>query len=372
MPNSIVDTLYYHQLDDGRIQCDLCPRYCQLKNGQKGLCFVRECQNNKIVLTTYGRSSGFCIDPVEKKPLNHFYPGSAVFSYGTAGCNLSCSFCQNWDVSKSREVDTLSQQAYPQDIALVAKKHQCSSVAYTYNDPVIFHEYVYDTARACRDIGIKNIAVTAGYIGAAARVDFFKYIDAANVDLKAFSEKFYRKFCAGHLDVVLDTLNFIKHETKIWLELTVLLIPGENDSLHELDAMSKWVVDNLGTDVPMHFSAFHPDWKMLNYPRTPLSTLMRARQTALDNGVLFAYTGNVANTDGSSTCCPQCGQILITRNCYVLGEWNLSKQGHCLKCGYQLPGVFSDSKGNWGDRRLPVNMQYELSDINHSDHKQLF
>ncbi|MDH5191813.1 MAG: AmmeMemoRadiSam system radical SAM enzyme, partial [Gammaproteobacteria bacterium] len=263
-PNPAFPTRYWHKLDDGRVQCDLCPRFCKLHEGQRGLCFVRENLNSQVVLTTYGRSSGYCIDPIEKKPLNHFLPGTPVLSFGTAGCNLACKFCQNWDISKSREMDTLADQAMPEDIARVAKQTGCKSVAYTYNDPVIFHEYAIDVAKECRKLDIKSVAVTAGYITEEPRAEFFSYMDAANVDLKAFTERFYWKLTGAHIVPILETLIYIKKETDVWLETTTLLIPGENDSERELEEMTQWVVENLGPDVPMHFSAFHPSWKMMD------------------------------------------------------------------------------------------------------------
>jgi len=350
-------TKYWHRLDDGRVQCDLCPRYCKLHEGQRGLCFVRANQGGKIVLTTYGRSSGYCVDPIEKKPLNHYLPGTPVLSFGTAGCNLACKFCQNWDISKSREMDTLMDEAPPEKIAKVAHKLQCRSVAYTYNDPVIFMEYAVDTAKACRDYDIKSVAVTAGYISEEPRKEFFAYMDAANVDLKAFTERFYWKITGGHLQPVLDTLVYLKHQTQVWFELTTLLIPGENDSAQELDEMSKWVVKELGPDVPMHFTAFHPDWKMMDKPPTPLSTLKRAREIAMGNGVRYAYTGNVHDEDGESTYCHNCGTKLIGRDWYVITEWNLDEHGACRKCGTPCAGVFEARPGDWGARRLPVRLK---------------
>lgn len=315
---------------------------------------MRARQNDEVVLTTYGRSSGFCIDPIEKKPLNHFLPGTPILSFGTAGCNLSCKYCQNWDMSKSREMDILADQASPRAIADAAKKHHCRSVAYTYNDPVIFLEYANDTADACHEVGISSVAVTAGYISSPAREDFFSHMDAANVDLKAFTDSFYHKLCGGHLEPVLETLKYLKHETSVWLELTTLIIPGENDSEKELQEMTQWVVENLGTDVPMHFSAFHPDWKMLDTPSTPPATLTMARKIAMDNGVKFAYVGNVHDSKADSTWCPDCGQLLIERDWYVLGQWNLDEKGCCTQCGYELPGVIESAPGQWGSKRLPI------------------
>lgn len=358
-PNT-VSTKYWHALDDGRIQCDVCPRYCKLHEGQRGFCFVRACQQDQIVLTSYGRSSGYCIDPIEKKPLNHFLPGTPVLSFGTAGCNLGCKFCQNWDISKSREIDTLADQASPEKIARVARQLGCRSVAFTYNDPVIFMEYAIDVAIACHEIGVQAVAVTAGEICQQPRQEFYTHMDAANVDLKGFSERFYKEVCASHLQPVLDTLIYLKHETDVWFEITTLLIPGENDDDDELDAMTRWVVDNLGADVPMHFTAFHPDFRMLDKPHTPPSTLLRARRIALQNGVRYAYVGNVHNEQGDSTYCHGCGRRVIGRDWYVLTDWQLTDTGCCQFCGTQCMGVFDGPPGDWGARRVPVLMrQYE-------------
>lgn len=324
-----------------------------MKEGQRGLCFVRGNLDGEVVLTTYGRSSGFCIDPIEKKPLNHFLPGTPILSFGTAGCNLSCKFCQNWDISKSRQIDTLASFAPPKAIAEKAHSLGCRSVAYTYNDPIIFLEYAVDTAIACHELGIKNVAVTAGYISACAREEFFSHMDAANVDLKTFRDDFYHKLCGGHLQPVLDTLKYIKHETDVWLELTTLLIPGENDSDSELNELTKWVAQELGPEVPIHFTAFHPDWKMRSHPRTPANTLKRARDIALNNGLKHPYTGNVHDTQGGSTYCAECHTLLIERDWYELGTWQLQNGGNC-QCGKSLAGVFEPQPGSWGAKRLPV------------------
>jgi len=351
-----VSTKYWHKLEDGRVQCDLCPRFCKLHTGQRGLCFVRENLDDEIVLTTYGRSSGYCIDPIEKKPLNHFLPGTPVLSFGTAGCNLACKFCQNWDISKSREIHTLTDAASPELIARAAQQLDCRSVAYTYNDPVIFHEYAIDVAKACHEKGIKSVAVTAGYVCPEPRAEFYRYMDAANVDLKAFTEDFYHKITGSHLAPVLETLEYIKHETDVWLELTTLLIPGKNDSEKEINEMTAWVVEKLGPDVPMHFSAFHPDWKMQDVPSTPKETLIRAREIAINNGVRYAYTGNVHNQAGDSTWCHQCGELLIGRDWYVLSDWNLTADGKCAACGTPCAGVFEARPGNWGAKQQPVRL----------------
>jgi pyruvate formate lyase activating enzyme len=334
----------------------MCPRFCRLREGQQGLCFVRTNQDGAVVLTTYGRSSGYCIDPIEKKPLNHFLPGTPVLSFGTAGCNLACKFCQNWDISTSRRMDTLMDRASPETIARAAESLGCNAVAFTYNDPVIFHEYAIDVARACREQGVRSVAVTAGYVCPEPRAEFYAHMDAANVDLKAFTERFYRKVCAAHLEPVLETLLHIRHETDVWLELTTLLIPGENDSEAELDAMTDWVVNRLGPDVPMHFTAFHPQWKMGDRPPTPLRTLRRAREIAMANGVRYAYTGNVRDTESASTFCHACGQLLVERDGYRLRAWNVEDGGVCGRCGTAVAGVFESEPGQWGNRRKPVRL----------------
>ncbi|MDQ7041561.1 MAG: AmmeMemoRadiSam system radical SAM enzyme [Rhodothermus sp.] len=348
------ETKYWQPLKDGRVQCDLCPRHCKLHEGQRGFCFVRMNQDGQIVLTTYGRSSGFCIDPIEKKPLNHFLPGTAVLSFGTAGCNLGCRFCQNWDISKSREMDTLADEAAPETIARAAKALGCQSVAFTYNDPVIFHEYAIEVARACHAHGLRTVAVTAGYVCPEPRAEFYVHMDAANVDLKAFSESFYRKICAGALAPVLDTLRYIYHETNTWLEITTLLIPGENDSNAELHALTEWIVTQLGPDVPLHFTAFHPDWKMRDRPPTPPATLRRARAIALKNGLRYVYVGNILDPEGQSTYCHVCGALLIGRTGYRITAWHLDARGRCPDCGTPCAGVFEAQPGHWGPRRQPV------------------
>jgi pyruvate formate lyase activating enzyme len=352
----VVDTKYWHLTDDGRVQCDLCPRECRLKEGQKGLCFVRERRKDAIVLTSYGRSTGFCVDPIEKKPLNHFFPGTPVLSFGTAGCNLACKFCQNWDISKSRETERLSSHAMPAEIAARAHELGCRSVAYTYNDPVIFLEYAVDTAVACRKQGILNVAVTAGYISPGAREDFFSVMDAVNVDLKAFTEDFYHRLTGGHLQPVLDTLEYLVHETDVWVEITTLLIPGENDSDAEVAKLATWVHQHLGAEVPLHFSAFHPDWKMRDTPPTPAATLTRARRIAMEEGLHYVYTGNVHDPEGSSTWCPGCGELLVERDWYELGRWNIDAAGCCGHCGQSIAGHFDPRPGAWGSQRLPVVM----------------
>ncbi|MBS0354092.1 MAG: AmmeMemoRadiSam system radical SAM enzyme [Proteobacteria bacterium] len=347
---------YWHPIDGGRIQCDLCPRDCRLHEGQRGACFVRQMVDGKMVLTTYGRSSGFCIDPIEKKPLNHFYPGSSVFSFGTAGCNLACKFCQNWDISKSRDMDRLMDAASPDDIALAAASRGCRSVAFTYNDPVIFAEYAMDTAEACHTRGLATVAVTAGYISPDARRDFYAVMDAANVDLKGFTEDFYVHQTGAHLAPVLDTLLYLHHETQVWVEITTLLIPGLNDSDEEITALSKWVAAELGPDVPLHFTAFHPDYKLDQLPPTPPTTLRRARQIARNAGLHYVYTGNVHDPEGGTTYCPGCGQAVIERDWYAILAYRLDAQGACTACGHRLAGRFGEFHGAFGPRRVPVHI----------------
>jgi len=347
---------YWHRLEDGRIQCDLCPRYCKLHEGQRGLCFVRGRRDDQIVLTTYGRSSGFCIDPIEKKPLNHFLPGTPVLSFGTAGCNLTCKFCQNWDISKARELDRVQDVASPKAIAETAVRSGCRSVAFTYNDPVIFMEYAVDVAQACRERGIKTVAVSAGYICAEPRLEFFRHMDAANIDLKGFTEGFYKNLCSGRLQPVLDTLEYLKHSTEVWFEITTLLIPGENDSPAEIDALSRWVMERLGPDVPLHFTAFHPDWKMLETPPTPPATLRMARRIGTETGLRYVYTGNIHDPEGQSTYCHGCKALLIGRDWYELTAWNLITEGRCQRCGTPCAGVFEETHGRWGQRRQRVTV----------------
>ena len=346
---------YWKKISDEEIVCLLCPRGCILKKGQRGFCFVRQHRNGAMILTTYGRSSGFCVDPIEKKPLHHFYPGTGILSFGTAGCNLGCHFCQNWDISKSKETQRLTEDAPPQAIARAAKKFGCKSVAFTYNEPIIFAEYAIDVAKACHQEGIMTVAVTAGYVNKEARQDFFAHMDAANVDLKAFSERFYRELALGALQPVLDTLTHIKKNTNAWLEITNLLIPQENDSEQEIHEMTEWIADNLGFDVPLHFSAFHPDFKMRDKPPTPRKTLTKARTIALSKGLRYVYTGNVHGVEEASTYCPKCHKRVIERNWYELSAYHI-KDGKCQFCQTPINGRFENKVGNWGPKRQPLTM----------------
>jgi pyruvate formate lyase activating enzyme len=351
-----VPTTHWHDLPDGRIQCDVCPRACRLREGQRGLCFVRGRVDDQIVLASYGRSSGFCVDPVEKKPLNHFLPGSSVLSFGTAGCNLACRFCQNWDISKSREIDTLSSAAAPETLAAAAERLGCRSVAFTYNDPVIFMEYAMDVADACRERGIRSVAVSAGYVNPLPRAELFGHMDAANIDLKAFTESFYQKITFARLGAVQETLSYLRHETGVWFEITTLLIPGHNDSDQEVAAECEWLVAALGVDVPLHFSAFHPDFKMRDVPPTPPATLRRARRIAREHGLRYVYTGNVHDPDGQTTHCPGCDAAVVVRDWYEIRRYQLTASGDCVHCGVRVSGVYDGPVGGWGSRRLPVRL----------------
>jgi pyruvate formate lyase activating enzyme len=356
LPESDHPARWWHALDDGRIQCDLCPRDCRLHEGQRGACFVRAMRGGRMVLTTYGRSSGFCVDPIEKKPLNHFYPGSSVLSFGTAGCNLACKFCQNWDISKSRDMDRLMQAASPEQIARAAQRLGCASVAYTYNDPVIFAEYAIDTAAACRARGIHSVAVSAGYMHPAPSREFYAAMDAANIDLKGFTDAFYARYCGGHLQPVLDTLVYLRHETSVWFEITTLLIPTLNDGDAELRALAQWIQRELGADVPLHFTAFHPDWKMRDLPPTPPSTLARARNLALAEGLHYVYTGNVHDRRGGTTYCPHCRAALIERDWYEIPAYRVTDDGCCPQCGTAIAGRFQRYGGAFGSRRIPIDI----------------
>ena len=348
-------TRWWSARPDGRVQCDVCPRECKLHEGQRGLCFVRRREGGAVVLTTYGRSSGFCVDPIEKKPLNHFLPGSSVLSFGTAGCNLACRFCQNWEISKSRATDTLADAASPTGIAQAALDQGCSSVAFTYNDPIVFLEYAADVADACHEVGLRTVAVSSGYVHAGPRSELFSRMDAANIDLKSFDDDFYRHVCGGRLDPVLETLEWLV-ANGVWVEITTLLIPDHNDGNEELRRLSTWIVDRLGRDVPLHFSAFHPDFQMRDVPPTPPATLTRAREIAMSAGLRYVYTGNVHDSIGGTTSCPGCGEDAVVRDWYRLESYRLTGDGRCRTCGSLVPGVFDGPPGEWGRRRRPLRL----------------
>ena len=341
---------------DGRLLCEVCPRACKVAPGQRGLCFVRANVEGRMALTTYGLSSGFCVDPIEKKPLNHFLPGSATLSFGTAGCNLACAFCQNHEISKSREVDTSARPASPEAIGRAAVDLGCASVAFTYNDPVIFFEYAVDVAIACRAKGVRTVAVTAGYMSPEPRAEFFRHIDAANVDMKGFTEDFYHRHTASRLAPVLDTLRYLRRETDVWLEITTLLIPGANDSSEEIAAMTKWIAAELGPRTPLHFTAFHPDHRMRDRGPTPKATLERARSLAIREGLRHVYVGNVHDPARQTTICAVCGAAAITRDAFEIRSYALDARGACRTCGTPMDGRFAERAGAWGARRLPVDI----------------
>ena len=346
---------YWHKLDDGRVQCDLCPRHCRLHEGQAGFCFVRRNIGGQLELTSYGRISGCCIDPIEKKPLNHVAPGSSVLSFGTPGCDLACRFCQNWELSTARSFDRMSQDAPPEVVAELALDNHCRGVAYTYNDPVIYPEYVVDVAAATKAEGLLNIAVTAGSINPEPRADFFAAIDAANVDLKSLNPDFYRRVVGGHLEVVQDTLRYLVHETNVWVEVTTLVIPGYNDSEAELHALAAWVATELGPDVPLHLTAFHPSHYMMDVPPTPAETLHQARSIAFSEGLRFVYTGNITDVAGATTWCPDCGTALVERRGYNIAAYRLTPDGCCPGCGTRIPGRWEQAAGD-SDWRRPMRL----------------
>ncbi len=324
----------------GKIRCTLCPRDCRLGPGQVGFCYLRQNHDGQLVTLGYGRSTGFAVDPIEKKPLNHFHPGSEILSFGTAGCNLGCKFCQNWTSSKARSTQDHGVDATPEQVVQLALEHGVPSIAFTYNDPVIFAEYAIEVARLARLAGLRTVAVTAGYISPGAREEIFAHIDAANVDLKSMDPQFYRKLCAAKLEPVLETLEYLASETEVWVEITNLVIPGHNDSDGDLGDLASWVAEHMAAEVPVHFSAFHPDFKLTDTPRTPASTLARARELALTRGLKHVYTGNVHDEQGQSTYCASCGELVIGREWYRLGAYRLDEAGCCLSCGAKLAGRF--------------------------------
>lgn len=338
-----------------RVVCTLCPRYCKIPEGGYGFCYIRQVRNGKLYTIGYGRPTGIAIDPVEKKPLNHFLPGGMVLSFGTAGCNLGCRFCQNWGISKAKLDDRNSLSLSPEEIVDLALRYRCEGIAYTYNDPVIFAEYVVDISRIARKKGLKNVLVTAGYITDSARPYLYEYADGANVDLKGFTEDFYKKICgAGELKPVLETLKWIRKESKVWLEITTLLIPGLNDSPQEIRKECEWIATELGVDTPLHFTAFHPDYRMLDRPPTPPETLKMARKIAMEVGLRFVYTGNIHDREGQTTYCPSCGERVIVRDWFRILRYHLTPEGRCGSCHTLIPGVFGSYKGRNIDRPIPL------------------
>jgi pyruvate formate lyase activating enzyme len=322
----------------GRVHCFLCPRHCHIHPGQSGFCFIRINHDGKLYNLGYGAPAALQVDPIEKKPLNHFLPGTRVFSMGTAGCNMGCFFCQNWDISKSHQDQVRSQPVPPEEVPLLALKYGCDSIAFTYNEPTIWGEYVIDICRAAKGYGLKTVMVTNGYITYEAFHDIYDHVDAANVDLKAFTEGFYGKITLTHLEPVLKTLEWLKNETNVWFELTNLMIPTLNDDPAETQKLADWVLQHLGPDVPLHFTAFHPDFKLRDKPATPPETLHRAREIALKAGLNFVYEGNIYSEAGN-TYCPGCGEVLIRRSWHDVLD-NRMKSGSCPKCGVRIPGVW--------------------------------
>ena len=330
---------WWEPTDNNKILCTLCPRYCKIGEGQPGFCYIRQNHQGKLYSIGYGKPTGFAIDSVEKKPLNHFLPGTNILSFGTAGCNLGCKFCQNWSMSKAKLDDLHSLDVSPEGVVELAKSYDTPSIAFTYNDPTIFGEYVIDISKIAREEGIKSVMVTAGYIDKEARKDVYKYIDAANVDLKGFTERFYHKLTFSHLIDVLDTLIWLKNETDVWFEITTLLIPDENDSPEEIKQECDWILKNLGDKIPLHFTAFHPDFKMMNKERTTEKTLTTARKIAIDMGIKYCYVGNVHNKEGQTTYCPNCNEKLIKRDWHSVIS-NKLVNGCCKSCGMVIDGVF--------------------------------
>lgn len=336
----IKKALWWEYQKDEKIKCLLCPRYCVLSDGEQGFCFVRQNRNNELVTISYGYPTGFGFDPIEKKPLFHFLPGSEILSFGTIGCNMGCSFCQNWSTSKSHEELREKDFITAEDIVHFAVKRKIPSIAYTYNEPNIFGEFVIDVSESARNQGVKNVMVTAGYINPKPREEVYRFIDAANVDLKGITASFYRKNCLAEIEPVLDTLKWIKNKTNIWLELTTLLIPGENDSENDIKNLARWIYNELGSNTPLHFTGFHPDYKMTDKPRTSATTLGRAKDIAEDEGLAYVYLGNVHSKEGQTTCCPGCGAELIQRDWHAI-IFNRLVNGCCYKCNRKIDGVFT-------------------------------
>ncbi len=323
----------------GKILCTLCPRFCHIGEGQAGFCYIRQNIDGKLYSLGYAQSTGFAIDPVEKKPLNHFLPGTGILSFGTAGCNLGCQFCQNWSISKAKITERGSIESTPPNVVALARKHNCPSIALTYNDPTIIGEFAIDIAKEAKKYGVHLVLVTAGYITPEARKEIYQDVSAANVDLKGFTDRFYRKITLSDLEPVLDTLKWLKHETNIWFEITNLKIPGENDEIEETKAMCDWILNNLGDEVPLHFTAFHPDFKMRNKERTPAETLTKARDLAMSMGIKYCYVGNVHDVAGQTTYCPGCKTAVIARDWHRVLTYNLVGN-KCRNCGTKIAGIF--------------------------------
>src|SRR5579859_3130823 len=343
VPANLHEAQWWEPEANGKVHCYLCPRHCHIGRGQSGFCYIRTNQEGKLYSLGYGAPAALQVDPIEKKPLNHFLPGSRVFSMGTAGCNMGCFFCQNWDISKSRQDQVNARDVPPEEVPQLALRYGCDSIAFTYNEPTIWGEYIIDICRAAKSSGLKTVMVTNGYITREAFHDIYDHIDAANVDLKAFTENFYGKITLTYMQPVLDTLLLLKNETNVWFEITNLMIPTLNDDPEETRKLSEWILTHLGPDVPLHFTAFHPDFKLQDKPRTPAETLHRARQIAREAGLHYVYEGNIYS-DGAHTSCPKCGTLLIKRSWHAVTENHL-RQGKCPQCGLRIPGVWEKTEG---------------------------
>jgi pyruvate formate lyase activating enzyme len=331
---------FFEREEDGRLRCTLCPRECLLAEGQAGFCSVRENRGGSMVLLAYGKSTGYAVDPVEKKPLYHFLPGTEVLSFGTVGCNLGCRFCQNWNISKARASGRDLATRTPQQVVDLAVAAGCPSIAFTYNDPIIWAEWAIDVAREARLRGVRTVFVTSGFVEERAREEIFSWMDATNVDLKSFTEEFYAKVTLSHLAPVLETLEWLARQGRVWTEVTNLLIPGLNDDPAETRRLAGWMAARMGPDVPLHFSAFHPSWKMTDRPPTPPSTLTRARSIAREEGLRHVYTGNVHDPEGQTTFCPRCGGAVVVRDRNAVRRNRLGPGGTCRECGERIAGRF--------------------------------
>lgn len=328
---------YYEKLSGKIVQCNLCPNRCILSEGQIGLCKARKNIDGELYSMTYGKVSSVHVDPIEKKPFFHVLPGSKAFSIATTGCNLRCSFCQNWQISQVFSWEAQTQEATPEQVVEAAVQSRAESIAFTYNEPIIFYEYMLDIAKLAKQQGLKTVVVSAGYINPEPLRELLPYLDAYKVDLKAYKESFYQKLTGGHLAPILETMKIIK-QSGTWLEIVNLLIPGENDSEEEIREMAKWIKENVGDEVPLHFSAFHPMYKLQNLPPTPPETVIKAREIAMEEGLKYVYVGNISYPEGESTYCPESGEVAIERKSYFILSNNL-KNGQC-PTGEKIPGVW--------------------------------
>ncbi|MDI6849512.1 MAG: AmmeMemoRadiSam system radical SAM enzyme [Candidatus Saccharicenans sp.] len=336
---SRVEARYYRKLPDREIKCDLCPRFCRLGDKERGFCGVRENQDGRYYTLVYGQVASLNVDPIEKKPFFHFLPGSGAFSLATAGCNLSCKFCQNWEISQMRPEQVKSVSLSPEALVASCERYDCPVIAYTYTEPVIFFEYMFDSSQLARKKGLRNVVVTAGYINPEPLADLLRVVDAVKVDLKAFNQKFYSEYVRGELQPVLQTIKQIAR-SGTWLEIVYLVIPTLNDNPAEIRDMCRYLKEEIGPDYPVHFSRFHPMYLVKNLPPTPVSTLERLREAALAEGLHYVYVGNVPGHPGENTYCPKCGNLIIERYGYVIRKKELSGN-KCRYCGQTVAGVWS-------------------------------